>query len=659
MAPSLFRKYRPQREAYWPQVEQFFGDLPPPLFRQGVLLRNVLAINHSHSGEFKDILSRATGLPLFYLHFWLLDDRRIPPSGGRRKFEKHLFLAMVYTFAAVTTQTCIADAGSTFGNEFLPLAQTLTQQAGFHLAQILPGSNLFWTHHRAIWQEHAEACLLPVGPASPNIGPVAGQLAFTKIPVVAAAIFSGEPTRLPQLLEMMDRFNFIWQVCRDLSTAHRDLVHGRFTYPLLRAINQAGLDPHRPTGPGQLAAILALGGVVNTICRECDAHLLACRRTAHLLNLPAFTRYCRVVQHTIKAVRRQFDVRRAADGAASARPRPAPGFFTAGVDPLSRGEKMARDFLLADLSFKESWAVQRGLPGLPELAARAFPSGLVVERLCRHGHNLAPQIDELFQTLQAAGFRYYNQAPLPPDADDLGLLLRLFPYAPPERQAGYRQMLQMPLGWMSNSILPSGEIPVWFKIAAAEGSRQKQASVLIWGNSCATTEANLLLGLMDYNWAGFRQIIETSAMNLLARCLDKGLGATLYYTPGYIYWAILNLMTRLAGGPVLPRLQNQLAQTLPVWLNQFERQTKKPLPTPQDAAFFILTCAFAPARRLFNPNWVTRLLKSQRYDGSWDDEPLFLVPDRWGSGWYSSRTVTTAICYDALKTCRAVFNPRL
>jgi hypothetical protein len=56
----------------------------------------------------------------------------------------------------------------------------------------------------------------------------------------------------------------------------------------------------------------------------------------------------------------------------------------------------------------------------------------------------------------------------------------------------------------------------------------------------------------------------------------------------------------------------------------------------------------------FSRGWVTLILKQQRYDGSWPGEPLFVTPTRGElAAWYSSATVTTAYCYQALRIAAA------
>ena len=62
-------KYQAKHDQYWPEVEQYFSNLPSHLFRPGVLLKNNLATFYADTGQFKDILHRDHDLPLLYLHF--------------------------------------------------------------------------------------------------------------------------------------------------------------------------------------------------------------------------------------------------------------------------------------------------------------------------------------------------------------------------------------------------------------------------------------------------------------------------------------------------------------------------------------------------------------------------------------------------------------
>lgn len=677
--------YQSQRDRYWPEVEAFFCHLPPHLFQQGVLLKNNLATFYTESGQFKDLLGRERDHPLLYLHFWLLDDWDCPGSEVREALEKQLFLAMTFAFTAVYTQESILDFGSNFDRHFLLLHQALSQQAGAHLAQLFPGPTPFWEYHRTFWQDYAEAVLttadrrvrsLPLGPQTaefPSPIPDPRPLAFAKTPLVAVALNLQRDGELPHLCAMLDRLNLVFQTLRDISTLRRDLAQRRWTYPILRTIHEAGLDPRQSISPERLLGALALSGTIGKISHECLVELEAGRMLADSLNLPRFSACFASMKEWVAEVRELFDLKSQPKKKVE-KPRQRP-LFVPFVDTLPKVIEMAEGYLLSDLTFRESWEVQRrGVFGAAEMTGKAFPMGLIVEILSRHGHPVAAPVNEVFATLQATGYRYYDHPHLPPDADDLGLLLRLFPYSTQPEQ--HRDILQEPLRWLENSLAASNEIPVWLKQDQG-GDESAYPFLALWGRSCATVEANVLLGLLDYDRAGYRGLIEKSAASWSERVAAQGLGATHHYVPLYALWTAFELIFKLsehcarvtprASENKLPHSLNLAAQTL---TQRLVIETQRPSLTPQDAAFLTLACLRLEQIRLnwspkftldsimpaLNPDWITLLCKSQRYDGSWAGEPLFGTPTRGEfAAWYSSRGVTSAFCYHALTVYRGAY----
>ena len=85
---DLNADYHSKRNEYWPQVERYFDDLPPPLFQQGRLLQVNLAAAYADTGQFKDILCRGVDYPWLTLHFALLDDLGFPEGPQRDSIER-------------------------------------------------------------------------------------------------------------------------------------------------------------------------------------------------------------------------------------------------------------------------------------------------------------------------------------------------------------------------------------------------------------------------------------------------------------------------------------------------------------------------------------------------------------------------------------------
>jgi len=614
-----FSAYQPLRAQYWPPVEQFFGNLPPFLHRQATLLKNNLAISCSDTGQLADILCRPADHPLLYLHFWLLDDWQLdrPDVAGQ------LLPAMALSFAGVFLQNSLNTETSPFSQNAGPLAQLIFQQANHHLARLFPAEAPFWDAQRACWQEYAETALAAESdPAAESL--LAGRWAFAKISAAAVAHVAGRATVWPQLAAMLNDFNQAYQVQQDILSLRRDLPRRRLTYPIAQIMAAAGLDPLQPVEPARVLGAAVLTGAVTQLCQADAARLAACRSAAEQLGLPTVARYLAAAAEFVQQTGAMFALKPQ---------KPAtPRHFAPPVDTLAVAIAAAEGYLLADETFRESWDVQRGSG--PELTAKAFPSGLALEALARAGRPLPAQVAGVFAQLAAAGFRYFNLPELPPDADDLGLLLRLFRYLPDDARPACRQLLAEPLRRMVAGILPTGEIPVWFGAA--------ESAALVWGRSCAATEINLLLGLLDFDLPAYRAVIAASARSVFQRFQTYGLGAALYYVTPYVVWSAFELLARLRQTD----LDVELAQTEAFFAARFQQEINQPYVSPQSAAFFTLTAA-GPDHRV--ARWRAKLLKTQRPDGGWPAEPLFLTPHGDQTAWYASRTVTTAFCYLALQ----------
>lgn len=649
--------YQPQRDRYWLEVETFFNHLPPQLYQQGVLLKNNLATFYSDTDQFKDILRRPHDPPFLYLHFWLLDDIGVPDTATRVLLEKHLFLAMTFTCAARYTREIILDEGSNFDNRFLFLEHALAQQANLHLTQIhLPAS--FWDYVQTFWHEYSETVLAELEPQfqarSTAPQPNAAQLAFAKIPLVAVGLKTNQKLALiTELCAMLDQLNGVLQTLRDVAAIRADIGR-RYTYPIIAAMQAAGIDPNQPVSPEQILGALVLRGVIGKLGQASLARLTVGRKMAEALNLPSFMAYFEGVETRVEQMIDLFSIkaRPKPDPKHSAGCKPTGPFFTPYVETIPKVIEMAENYLLADLTFRESWEVQRrGLFGAPEMIGKAFPAGLIIEILCQHDHPMAGPVDLVFQTLQATGFRYYDHDHLPPDTDDLALLLRLYPYSTqPETHA---KILQEPLDWLRQNMSQTGQLPVW--LTQQDPARaQSYPFTALWGGDCATVEANLLLGLIAYDWPGYRELIERSALGLLERLQNRGLSASQHYISLYTLWTILKLITKLSTKSDQPELQEKFISVNRILAERFMIEAKQYRLSPQAAAFLSLICLseHAPSsiKACFTPGWVSILCKQQRYDGSWLGEPLFGTPTRGElAAWYASSSVTTAYCYHALK----------
>jgi hypothetical protein len=651
---DLNSRYRECFKLYWPDVERYFGDLPLQLFRQGRLLRVHLAAAYSDTGELRDVLCREEDYPWLTLHFALLDDFDVPASLQRELLAKHVFLAMFFTVAASFVQESILDEEKGFDSTYALLMQDLSQQARHQLAHLFPNSSSLWSYHEGFWRDRAEALLWDAAQHSARtlaretelLLHTADKLAPSKTAIAAVALAAEREADLPHLFSLLDHLNLVLQVRQEITDARRDLMRGVYRYPAAKTIQVAGIAPDPLPRPEHVLGAMILTNAMDQICQECQAHLDACREIAAQLVLPSFGAHiegvdAKIQESTATLALQPFAVK------AFAGTETRVVVSKPHADALSKACEMAEGYLLSDLTFKESWEVHRwGMLGVPELVSRE-PSSLVIEVLCRHGHDMAAQVDAFYRNAQATGFCYYDHRHSIPDTDSLGALLRLYRYS--DQKGAHAELLRTPLAWMEANVSESGRIPVWLTEQIDENSGRPPAIDL--GEHCGVVEAHLLLGLIDYDWAHYQDIIVKSAMNLLDRLIAQDYALTVNYPPLYMLVVLLRLIAELSAREIPLLLKHRVRRAAERLRARLAREAQRQRLSPQDAAFVMLACAHPLTQSLSEPRWTGILLKHQRYDGGWDGFPFFFVPDRQETlTWYTSRTMTTAFCYDALRT---------
>jgi hypothetical protein len=248
--------------------------------------------------------------------------------------------------------------------------------------------------------------------------------------------------------------------------------------------------------------------------------------------------------------------------------------------------------------------------------------------------------------MEQLGYRYYENMAVAPDTDETAVLLRLFKFS--QNQEQHRRQLERPLKWLTDNIQPDGSIPAfWDKVDTPVLER-----MVVWENYCLTAEINTLLGLIAYNWPRFQPLIERAASGVFRRYLNSDFGMVAYYDPLYTLWQTLTLVRQLEQRTAVPELINRLTAAAERLNERLTLEASRGAATPQQAAFLIMACLDGQNETALNPAWIPFLHKTQRYDGSWDNEPFFITCDRDGlpGNWYSSRTMTTTFCYHALNS---------
>jgi hypothetical protein len=647
-----------KREQHWHEVERYFNNLPPQLYQQGKLLKNKMSIQFSDTGKFSDILSSLENYPLLDLTFWLFDDFNFPEGQERRRLEKHLFLGYLFIFTSIYTQNLILDEDLFFDRDYLLLASLLSQNADKLFLHIFPPDSTFWDHHQNLWKAYAEARLVSSENYSGSNIVVTPEHILQRLDLLAPyhliplaiAILSGKEHYVKKLGTILENLHKLQIILHDLVNLPIDLQRGKFSYPILYTYAELGVPIGKGYTPESMLMAMTLIGSFSKIAKECKSLIDSCLAGASELKLSNLTAYFLALemrvhdQFTIYSRKEKPDETIRAEQLEVISSKRVSTFDT---NHLLKAIAMAEGYLLSDLTFKESWEVHRwGMVDEMVVTSR-FPAGLIIEILCMHGHNLATQVDNFFRYTNDINFSYYDHKMLPyADSDTLGVLLRLYCYS--ANQAANQEVLELPLAWLRSSAEESGRIPVWIRgmrDIAVDGIQH----IRLLGEGCGSIEAELLLGLCDYDWENYQNLIQVSAKQLLKRFIEYGNGITVNYPRIYCSWRIKQLLACLRTKPVTEELNDYIEEAIIIYPKYLEMETNLYRTTPQQAAFLMLACLHSPAKQLFNRRWVSILLSNQRSDGSWYGEPLFFVPN-FGeyTTWHSSHQLTTAFCYQAL-----------
>lgn len=646
-ADSQERAYR----SYWADVGGLLSALPPLLYRQAKLLQYDLALRYSETGQFTDVFLGADQFPVLSVSTWLLADLGVQEGPERERLERHLFRTSVLLAARAHTIESVVDPDSFYDREHLALAQLFSERAMTELAQVIPAASSFWEQREAVAIGHLEEVLEERERQNGSVTPDDSDAYLRAtwgatarlLALAVTALATGADVR--RITTMLDELAAAFQIKADLATMHRDLQQGRPTYPIAVVARAAGI-PLRPWPlPTVVLGAMVATGSLGDILDAALARVRDSRQMAVGLRLPTFAAYLAEVETRFEE--RWQRLSGTAHRSASDAPKGGPSgpLIHAAEPTLTKALTMAEGFLLSDLTFRESWESHReGMLGSPEVASR-YPAGLILEILCVHGHVLSGQVDDFLSFTAANRFRYYDHPGSDADSDTIGVFLRLQQHATSPGE--HTDALDAVLGCLERNVRTNGSVPVW--IRGCDGSTEDRPAVVALGEGCGTVAAHLLLGLTSAASERFRDTVEIGSLNLLDRIGGVGLGANVNYPPAYALAAFYRLIGRLEGSDLGGDLASRAAVAREVLAVELSRATRARILTPQDAALLAIACFDAGSPHLVDPSWMTMVLKRQRFDGSWNGEPFAAAPNRGSSvTWYSSTTLTSALCYDAL-----------
>jgi hypothetical protein len=593
---------RSARGRLWPEVERFLSELPPESFRQAKLLEYDLALRYSETGQFRDAFLGAGHLPMLSIGSWLLDDLAVSKP-GRAGAERHLFLAALFLAGRAHIVDSIPDEGSFYDEGFHDLARRFAEQA--------------------------TAELRAVGPTEPSVSGD-GLTAPASLVASTALSFAGRADVGAAVGEMLDELGRAFQLKAELASLHRDLLTGRTSYPIAYVAEVAGIPLAPWPEPEVVLGAMALTGSLGAILEKAAAHARRSLQIADAIGLRAFAAYLEDASAT-------FEAAQPPDSNGARRP----NILIRKAEPtLPKALAMARGFLLADPRLEESWEVHReGMFGAPEVTSR-FPAAIVLEILAEDALDVGAGIDELLAFTAANRFRYYDHPWADPDTDTIGVFLRLRHFSTTPEWYGHD--LEAVLDCLDGAVRSNGVVPVWLR--DCRGWEADGPQVLALGEHCGTVVAHLVLGLAmatDDLAKRYRDIAEIGASQVYDRISEVGLRANVNYPPNFALAVFYRLVSRVPTG--------RAEEARLVLDAELERAYAAGPITPQDAALLTSACRAAGRPELIDPTWGTIILKGQSFDGGWAAEPFAAAPNRGSSvTWYSSRTLTSALCYDAL-----------
>lgn len=649
------------RRRHWPDVDRLFAGLPPRLFEQAKLLQYDLALAYSETGQFADVFLGPEQFPLLSIVPWLLDDLKVRQDPRRDEFERRCFIASVLLACRAHVAQRVHDPGSFYSVEHLGLLQFLTEGVLGELAQAIPANAPFWTRRDPIGREALERDLeqraLQRGSVEPETldrwlppgwAPPATLLA------VAAATLAQRDDTVPEVTTMLADLAAAFQIRADLASLHQDLQEGRRTYPIGAIARLAGI-PLRPwPRPTVVLGAMVATGAAGTILAAAIARLRQAHRVARDLDLPTFAAFVHDVTGAFADRLESLSSGGSLPASGSGRQVPASPLIRLTQPVLEQAIAMAERSLLSDLTFKESWETHReGMFGSPEVASR-FPAGMILEILCGAGHDLSGPVDAFLGFTEANGFRYFAHPWSDIDTDTIGVFLRLEPFATVPH--GPHPRLAEVLSCLDREVRAAGSIPVWIRGPEAPGDERPRSLAL--GERCGTVAAHLLLGLATSRSKEHVATLATGVGALFDRIGDVGLGANVNYPRPYALAVFLRLATLIEHRD--DGLAERAADCRHVLSAELTEARTASLVTAQDAALLTMASLEAGEPSLIEPGWIETVVKQQRFDGSWSAEPFAAAPNRGGSAtWYSSTTLTSALCYNALTRYMAEERPGL
>jgi hypothetical protein len=597
----------------WDRVTLHVAGLPEELRRRGQLLLASLAVRYSRDGRLASVLAAPEFDPLLYLPKWGLAD--INSSGDCDPIEFCIAVAAAFEFAAA--DLLYTDKGK----EATSLAQILDDAANSLFMSTVGEDELFWDIKNSTWQRY-KAIL-----ASSDVD--LNQLVDADRAVAVHAIVGASIDVLAEsggrIASAVAHVGAALAIERDLASLRADLEAGSTTIATIAARAAAGSidDP-------ELIYLVAASSHVHR--HLIDLALQQARRA-----LEGVSGLQRLSAHVTTLIDRLSTSKSALALESSMTAHPLPrGSRTAGMGKrMAAAIEHARRFLLADPTFQEAREVHRHVRLGPHEMTSIFPMAFPLEALARCGEGVSDLLDSWLEEMASHSFSYYDDPRLGSlDADTVGAVLRLWKYR--SHIAHPSSTIDALVSRASAALEDRDRIPVWLE-------RPIESHIRLTGGMCAAVEANFLVGLIEAAADVFPKIGARPLARLLSDFAARGTSDAIDYVDDYLLVPISRLLVHQNGGG-----DNDAGDAARARLSS-EIERRAEASSPQTIAFLIMAASNHPELETQAWSWIDILIRSQRYDGGWDAEPLFWVNGFGGAPeWFRSRTVTTSFCYEAL-----------
>jgi hypothetical protein len=307
----------------------------------------------------------------------------------------------------------------------------------------------------------------------------------------------------------------------------------------------------------------------------------------------------------------------------------------------------AVDFLRDTAPWSESWAVQRfGLLGSTQpLVAQWFIRATILDALFDVGCDVRVEAKALLDEIPPGELRYYGPCrDIPPDADDLAIMLELAAKVPAAALHVETWIELMLLNVEADRV-----IPTWF-YRGALGPTTVGAQ---WnGNDCNAVRLKLLAALLSFDAARFDGLIHANARRVLAAARAGVIEGFYHYDASFTSLVFLRFAERYRCKAFHRPLAREIAAVEAAIRARDARAQRLDggWGSPQRTAVALEGAAMSAST---DPLLLDRALRylgeHQLADGSWPAEPLYRSPARGGRvGHHRGRALTTALCARSL-----------